>query len=70
MTMRDVTGVIQLPRLFPVSVLEQDRLARINTSGVTPEHIYEYLPFAIALDVREAWGDNIADAFLAAEVSH
>lgn len=51
-------------RQFLVKV-EQDPLARLNAPNVTPQLLNEYLPFAIALEVKEAWGDHLCDAFLA-----
>jgi hypothetical protein len=45
--------------------VEQDPLARLNAPNVTPQLLNEYLPFAIALEVKEAWGDHLCDAFLA-----
>lgn len=50
-------------RLFLIKV-EQDRLARLNAPELKPQLMNEYLPFAIALEVREAWGDHLSDAFL------
>lgn len=50
-------------RQFLIKV-EQDRLARLNTPDMKPRLMNEYLPFAIALEVREAWGDHLSDAFL------
>lgn len=51
-------------RQFLIKV-EQDPLARLNAPNVTPQLLNEYLPFAIALEVKEAWGDHLCDAFLA-----
>ena len=47
---------------------EQDRLQRLNAPGDAPAAESTYLPYAIALDVREAWGDHLAGAFFAATV--
>lgn len=47
---------------------EQDRLQRLNTPNETPSAQFTYLPFAIALEVREAWGDHLSGAFFAATV--
>jgi hypothetical protein len=54
-------------RQFLISV-EQDRLHRLNESASKPTAEVEYLPYAIALEVREAWGDQLAGAFLAATI--
>ena len=55
-------------RQFLISV-EQDRLHRLNESASKPAAEVEYLPYAIALEVREAWGDQLAGAFFAAHDS-
>ena len=49
-------------REFLVRV-EQDRLQRLNTSPDKAELMNEFLPYAIALNVREGWGDTLAAAF-------
>ena len=54
-------------RQFLVSV-EQDRLHRLNASPTEPAVELEYLPYAIALEVREAWGDHLAGAFFATTI--
>ena len=54
-------------RQFLVSV-EQDRLHRLNESASKPVAEVEYLPYAIALEVREAWGDHLAEAFFATTI--
>jgi hypothetical protein len=54
-------------RQFLVSV-EQDRLGRLNGSSSEPTSAIEYLPYAIALEVREAWGDHLAGAFFATTI--
>lgn len=51
-------------RQFLVSV-EQDQL---NASSTEPAAELEYLPYAIALEVREAWGDHLAEAFFATTI--
>jgi len=48
--------------------VEKDRLERLNSAGETPEMLDEHLPYAIALEVREAWGDHLAQTFLIAGV--
>jgi hypothetical protein len=54
-------------RQFLVSV-EQDRLHRLNEPVSKPVGEVEYLPYAIALEVREAWGDHLAGAFFATTI--
>jgi len=54
-------------RQFLVSV-ERDRLHRLNASSTEPAAELEYLPYAIALEVREAWGDHLAGAFFATTI--
>ena len=53
-------------RQFLVSV-EQDRLERLNDHEAAPAEV-QYLPYAIALEVREAWGDHLAEAFFATTI--
>jgi hypothetical protein len=38
---------------------EQDRLQRLNPPGQQARADQEYVPYAIALDVREDWGDEL-----------
>jgi hypothetical protein len=38
---------------------EQDRLQRMNTAGKPVWMDLEFIPYAIALDLREAWGDDL-----------
>jgi len=45
--------------------VEQDRMQRLNAPGEAPKAATEFLPYAIALEVREAWGDHLAEAFFA-----
>ena len=54
-------------RQFLVTV-EQDRLHRLNESASKATAAVEYLPYAIALEVREAWGDHLAEAFFATTI--
>ncbi len=49
-------------REFLVRV-EQDRLERANTPAQRAELMNRFLPYAIALGVREGWGDTMAAAF-------
>jgi hypothetical protein len=43
--------------------VEQDPLNRINTPEQRAEMMNRFLPYAIALNVREGWGDKMASAF-------
>jgi predicted membrane protein DUF2207 len=49
-------------REFLVRV-EQDRLDRINTPAEKARVMNQYLPYAIALEIKEGWGDTMAAAF-------
>ena len=49
-------------REFLVRV-EQDQLDRVNTPEQRAELMNRFLPYAIALNVREGWGDKMASAF-------
>jgi hypothetical protein len=46
--------------------VEQDRLDRLNPADAMPEALEQYLAYAIALEVKEAWGDHLAQTFLIA----
>jgi Predicted membrane protein (DUF2207) N-terminal domain/Predicted membrane protein (DUF2207) C-terminal domain len=48
--------------------VEQDQLNRLNPSELAPGDLDRFLPYAIALDLREAWGDQLSQAFLATTV--
>jgi hypothetical protein len=43
--------------------VEQDRLNRSNQAQQAPQELDRFLPYAIALEVKEAWGDHLAQAF-------
>jgi hypothetical protein len=43
--------------------VEQDRLDRVNTPEQRAELMDRFLPYAIAMNVREGWGDKMASAF-------
>jgi hypothetical protein len=51
-------------RLF-LEKVEKDRLDKLNSPEEAPELLDEHLPYAIALEVREAWGDHLAQTFFA-----
>jgi hypothetical protein len=54
-------------RLF-LEKVEKDRLDKLNAAGEAPETLDEHLAYAIALEVREAWGDHLAQTFMATTV--
>lgn len=43
--------------------VEQDRLERVNTPEEKARMMNRFLPYAIALEVKEGWGDTMAAAF-------
>ncbi len=60
-------GIVMLQQLagfreFLLRV-EQDPLDRVNTPEQRAELMNRFLPYAIALNVREGWGDKMASAF-------
>lgn len=42
--------------------VEQGQLDRLNSAEQTPQELDRFLPYAIALEVKEAWGDHLAQA--------
>jgi hypothetical protein len=44
--------------------VEQDQYDRLNQPKVTVQPRGEFLPYAIALEVKVAWGDHLCDIFL------
>ena len=48
--------------------VDQDKLDRLNPAGTAQEDLDRYLPYAIALEVKEAWGDHLSQTFLASTV--
>jgi hypothetical protein len=48
--------------------VEQDKLKRLGPEGDAPQDLDRMLPYAIALDVHEAWGDRLAQAFFVSTV--
>ena len=52
--LRDIEGF----RLF-LEKVEQDPMQRLNEKGEALEVSVEFVPYAIALEVREAWGDRL-----------
>ena len=54
-------------RLF-LEKVEQDRFDKLNDADDTPQMLDEHLPYAIALEVKEAWGDHLAGTFVTTSV--
>jgi hypothetical protein len=50
-------------RQFLLAV-EQDRLDRLTSPRDAPDDLARHLPYAIALEVKETWGDHLAQSFL------
>jgi hypothetical protein len=48
-------------RLF-LQKVEQDRMQRLTAADAHSAAASEFMPYAIALEVREAWGDHLAEA--------
>ena len=48
--------------------VEQDRLDRLRAPDEELDESDEFLSYAIALEIKEAWGDHLAQAFLATTV--
>jgi hypothetical protein len=64
---RSVLDALEGFRQF-LTTVEQDRLHRLNAPSAQPDAEVEFLPYAIALEVREAWGDHLAEAFFATTI--
>jgi len=47
---------------------EQDRLNRLHALGEASQDMDRFLPYAIALEVKESWGDQLSQTFLASTV--
>jgi hypothetical protein len=45
--------------------VEQDHMRRTNAADELAGSSMEFLSYAIALEVREAWGDHLAEACVA-----
>lgn len=54
-------------RLF-LEKAEQGQLDKMNEADSAPQMLEQHLAYAIALEVREAWGDHLAQTFLATSV--
>lgn len=48
--------------------VEQDKMNRMNPSSDGSTDLDRFIPYAIALEVKEAWGDHLAQTFLASTV--
>jgi hypothetical protein len=48
--------------------VERDRLEKLNPADESLQALEEYLPYAIALEVREAWGDHLSATFATSTV--
>lgn len=48
--------------------VEQDQLNRLNPDDESTQKQDLFLPYAIALELKEAWGDRLAQTFLASTV--
>jgi hypothetical protein len=48
--------------------VEQDRLEKLNPAQESPRALEEYLSYAIALEVKEAWGDHLSATFATSTV--
>ena len=57
---RKIMDQIEGLKLY-LSVAESDRLNQLNPPEKTPEVFEKFLPYAMALDVEQAWCDQFAD---------
>lgn len=64
---RQVSDEIAGFRLF-LEKVEQDQLNRLGGPPDASQKLDTLIPYAIALEVKEAWGDQLAQAFLATTV--
>ena len=48
--------------------VDQDKLDRLNPASNSPQDLDRFLPYAIALEVKEAWGDHLSQAFISSTV--
>jgi len=48
--------------------VEQDRMERLNSPEEKARVMNEFMAYAVALGVREGWGDRMASAFSNAAV--
>jgi uncharacterized membrane protein len=52
-----------------LSVAEKDRMNLLNPPERTPELFERFLPYALALGVEQAWGEQFSDVLAAASVA-
>lgn len=64
---RQLTDEIAGFRRF-LETVEHDPLNRLDPDEQLPRKLDRYLPFAIALEVRAAWGDHLTQTFFASMV--
>ena len=64
---REILDQIAGFRLF-LEKAEQGQLDKLNDVDQAPQILAEHLAYAIALEVKEAWGDHLAQTFLATTV--
>ena len=62
---RKIMDEIEGFRMY-LATAEEQRLEFLHPPEKTPELFERYLPYAIALDVENAWSDKFADVLLAA----
>jgi len=64
---RQITDQIAGFRQF-LQKAQQDQLDRLNPADQAPQDLSRFLSYAIALEVKEAWGDHLAQTFAASTV--
>jgi hypothetical protein len=64
---REVSDQIAGFRQF-LEKVDQDKLDRLNPAGNGSQDLDRFLPYAIALEVKEAWGDHLSQTFFASTV--
>ena len=64
---REVSDQIAGFRQF-LEKVDQDQLNRLNPSASSPQDLDRFLPYAIALEVKETWRDRLSQTFLASTV--
>ena len=64
---REVSDQIAGFRQF-LQKVDQDKLNRLNPEGNAPKDLDRFLPYAIALEVKDAWGDRLSQTFLSSTV--
>jgi hypothetical protein len=64
---REVTDQIAGFRQF-LEKVDQDRLNRLNPEANATKDLDLFLPYAIALEVKETWGDKLSQTFFASAV--